>query len=93
MSETKTIPVLWFTATGAGPNEFKFKLRDFPSEVGEPSALGMQVKAAGLVIGDAGALIDGGFYFHREQIAELHRQLGAWLDADTGPAEPVKERR
>jgi hypothetical protein len=34
------------------------------------------------VIFNAGPLIDGGFNFDRASAAELHRQLGAWLEAN-----------
>jgi hypothetical protein len=41
------------------------------------------------VIGAAG-LIDGGFLLHREQVKELHRQLGQWLESpDVPPVEPT----
>jgi hypothetical protein len=75
------IPVLWFDSRGCGPDEFRIQLHDFPPDAlagGEPH-LGIRVRAGGLVIG-AAAMVDGGFYLGREQSADLHRQLGEWLE-------------
>lgn len=75
------IPALWFDAKGCGPDELALQLHPFASEMdGEiPASLGIRVRAGELVIG-AGPLVDGGFNLHRDQVAELHRQLGAWLE-------------
>ncbi len=80
---TTTIPVLWFNSTGSGPDEMALELRPFKSEKGGaiPATLGVQVRVAGLVIVGID-MVDGGFYLHRDQVAELHRQLGEWLEAN-----------
>lgn len=79
------IPVLWFDARGCGPDELALELHPFPAEAVMggiiPAVLGIRVRAGDLVIG-AGPLVDGGFNLHRDGAAELHRQLGAWLEAN-----------
>lgn len=81
--DTSGIPVLWFNAKGMGPDELTLELQSFASEMGgrTPAFLGIRVRAFGLVIGGA-PLVDGGFNLHRDQVAELHRQMGAWLEAN-----------
>lgn len=75
------IPVLWFNSRGCGPDELALELHPFPAEFGGriPAYLGLRVRGDGLVIG-AGALVDGGFNLGREQVEQLHRALGAWLN-------------
>lgn len=82
-NDKSRIPVLWFDAKGMGPDEFALEFQSFPSDMGGriPAFLGIRVRAAGLVIAGA-SLVDGGFNLHRDQVAELHRQLGAWLEAN-----------
>lgn len=80
---TGRVPALWFDSKGCGPDHFylevfPFKeLRDGDKLVAPPS-LGLRLRAGDLVILGRG-MIDGGFNMERAQIAELHRQLGAWL--------------
>jgi hypothetical protein len=78
-----TIPVLWFDSRGCGPDELALDLHPFPAELDGaiPATLGIRVRAGDIVIG-AGPLVDGGFNLHRDCAAELHRQLGAWLEAN-----------
>jgi hypothetical protein len=77
------IPVLWFDSREMGPDELALELHPFPEEKSGaiPASLGIRVRASGIVIG-AGALVDGGFNLHRDQVAELHRQIGAWLEGN-----------
>lgn len=79
-----TIPVLWFTAQGMGPSELALQLHPFPSEMEGriPAALGIRVRSApdGLVF--VSDMVGGGFNLHRDQVAELHKQLGEWLAAN-----------
>ena len=77
------IPVLWFDRRGNGPDELALELHNFPSDLEGriPAYLGIRVRAGEIVIG-AGPLVDGGFNLHRDQVADLHRQLGAWLEAN-----------
>jgi hypothetical protein len=76
------IPVLWFDNRGCGPDHLALELHPFPAELGGriSACLGLRVRAGDLAIGAAG-LIDGGFNLGREQVAALHRALGAWLDS------------
>lgn len=75
-----TIQVLWFDRKGCGPDELALQLNPLAAQFdGEiPASLGLMVRAGNIVIG-ASALIDGGFALHRDQVADLHRQLAAWL--------------
>jgi len=88
MPEQPKIPVLWFNSKGHGPDELALQLHPFPAELEGriPAHLGLRVRSDGLVIG-ADQLVDGGFNLHREQVEDLHRQLGAWLEAN--PATPT----
>lgn len=78
---TNLIPVLWFGPQGTGPDELALQLHPFPAELDGriPASLGIRVRGGEIVIG-AAAMVDGGFNLGREQVAELHRQLGAWLE-------------
>lgn len=80
------IPALWFTSKGGGPDELALELHAFAPELDGkiPPRLGIRVRADGLVI-NAALMVDGGFYMAPEQVAELHRQLGAWLAANDPP--------
>lgn len=85
--EKPRIPALWFDAKGCGPDQMFLELYAFKALMdGEtlvaPPHLGLRVRAGNLVIMGA-SLVDGGFYLGREQVEELHRQLGAWLSSDT----------
>lgn len=87
MSETSddknSIHALWFDSQGRGPDEFVLELQPFRSQLDGriPGSLGLRVRVGGFVINGA-KMIDGGFNFHRDQVAELHRQLGAWLEVN-----------
>ncbi len=77
------IPVLWFTRKGGGPDEMFLELEPLKelrdgADLVCPATLGLRVRAGELVILGA-PLVDGGFQFARDQVADLHRQLGAWL--------------
>jgi hypothetical protein len=78
--KTSTIPALWFDRDGCGPDHFGLHLKPVKPDMGGaiPAALGILVRAGDLVI-KGGAMVDGGFYLHREEVAELHKQLGEWL--------------
>ncbi len=68
----RDIHALWFDKNGCGPDELMLQLK---SSADKPyPALGMRVQANGIVLGV-------GFMNHRDEIAELHRQLGAWLSS------------
>lgn len=75
------VPALWFDKNGCGPSELAFHLRSFVEPRGFMDALGIQVKVndGGMVGPRAGELIGAGFLIHRDQVADLHRQLGEWL--------------
>ncbi len=92
MMTEPAVDALWFTASGFGPNAFTLKLRGFPAEEHSPTpALGISFHASkeGLIIGDTvGAMLGGGLYFHREQVAELHRQFGMWLEENKSVHDP-----
>lgn len=87
MSNTPRIPALWFNSKGHGPDELALELHPFAAEEDGaiPASLGIRVRVDGLVI-QAGPLVDGGFNMHRNQVDELHRQLGEWLAATPKPA-------
>jgi hypothetical protein len=78
---TDLIPVLWFGPKETGPDELALQLHPFPTEFdGEsPASLGISVRGGETVIG-LESMFDGWFNLRREQIVELHRQLGAWLE-------------
>jgi hypothetical protein len=78
------IPALWFTADGGGPDSLALQLHPFPAEMDGaiPAWLGIRVRAGDLPTAfNAAPLIDGGFNLDRASAAELHAQLGAWLEA------------
>ena len=85
MSKQPTITALWFNAKGYGPDEFELQLQPLASDLDGaiPATLGIRVRVHpdGIVIG-AHQMIDGGFMLSRDDVAELHRQLGAWLEGD-----------
>lgn len=74
----KRIPVLWFSASGGGPDEFALELNEFPS-ADMANNLGLRVRGNGVVINGAD-LVDGGFMLGRKQVLALHAQLGGWLE-------------
>lgn len=81
------VPVLWFCRKGLGPSELALEVHRFASALAGaiPASLMLRVRAVhdGMVMPDAArGVIDGGFNLEREQVAELHRQLGAWLAGD-----------
>lgn len=78
------IPVLWFTPDRGGPDALALQLHHFPAELDGriPAWLGLRVKANLSFILNAGPMIGGGFNLHRNQVVELHGQLGAWLAAN-----------
>lgn len=90
-TKPQRIPTLWFDREGCGPDHMFLELHPFRSEMDGkiPAALGIRVRAGELVI-IGRPLVDGGFNMQREQIAELHRQLGAWLDADAAQGGATK---
>lgn len=75
------IPVLWFDREGCGPDELALELHHFPAQTDMdiPAWLGLRVRARGIVI-NAAKMVDGGLNLHREQVVELHAQLGKWLE-------------
>jgi hypothetical protein len=75
------IPVLWFGPKGTGPDEMALQLHPFPAELDGriPASLGIRVRGGEIVIG-AASMVDGGFNLGREQVVELHHQLGEWLE-------------
>lgn len=79
---TNLIPVLWFGPQGYGPDELALQLHpiaaEFDSET--PASLVVRVRGGEIMFG-VGAMVDGGFNLSRESAADLHRQLGAWLEA------------
>lgn len=77
------MPALWFDKKGCGPDEMAIELHHFPAEMDGkiPARLGLRIRADGIVIMGKD-LVDGGFYMEREQAADLHRQLGEWLEAN-----------
>jgi hypothetical protein len=78
---TNLIPVLWFGPSGCGPDELALQLHPFAAEFdGEvPASLGIRVRGGEIMFG-VGAMVDGGFNLSREAAADLHRQLGEWLE-------------
>lgn len=83
------IPVLWFDSQGRGPDEFRLELHPFPADADgiDERTLGIRVRANGFVIRGSD-LVDGGFYVDRATIAELHKQLGAWLASEKPRSTP-----
>ncbi len=85
MNTTKTkIQALWFDSKGCGPDLFDLQLQPMKTlmdgeHVVAPASLGLRVRAGDLVI-LGHRMIDGGFNLHRDQVEELHRQIGAWLE-------------
>lgn len=81
------IPALWFTPEGYGPSEIALRLHPFPAaRPGRiPASLGLRVvlPSADAIVYVSG-LVDGGFNLGREQVVELHRQIGEWLAQDGG---------
>lgn len=78
-----SITVLWFDSNGRGPDELRIRLHPFPPDMDGaiPAHLGLRISAGGLVIG-AKDMLGGGFYMDRASTADLHRQLGEWLEAN-----------
>lgn len=89
------IPVLWFNRNGCGPDEMAIELEPLPAlmdgtDLVAPATLGLRVRSGGFVmLGEP--MVDGGFQLASEQVADLHRQLGAWL-ASTGSCPGSTER-
>jgi hypothetical protein len=96
-----TIPALWFDAKGYGPTAWSICVRSFDTELGRESEIDQQLGIR--IQGPSGmgktllavnpthhALLDSVFLMRRENIEELHRQLGAWLAAH--PAEASRCR-
>jgi len=86
MSDDDKIPALWFDRSGNGPDHLAIELHPFPAELEGriPAWLGLRVRANDPVLEAVAPcpLVDGGFNLHREQVEQLHRQLGAWLEAN-----------
>jgi len=85
---SEKIHVLWFDSKGCGPDQFHLQLKPMPPDEGRPANLGLMVRAGELVILGR-PMINGGFLVHRTQVAELHRQMGEWLEAN--PEAPLKD--
>lgn len=86
--ETKgrAIPALWFNHKGCGPDHFMLEVQPLKAlkdgdELVCPPSLGIRVRCGELVI-LGGDMVDGEFNLHREQVEELHRQLGEWIASD-----------
>lgn len=79
---SERVQALWFDSRGYGPDELALELSPFPSEKDGaiPASLGIRVRAGAIVIGAVG-MLDGGFHLSRQDAAELHRQIGEWLES------------
>lgn len=72
------IPALFFDKDGLGPDEVA--LESTPVRQIHPKdrpALSLRIRSNGLAMR---APIDAGFFMYREQVLELHTELGAWLE-------------
>jgi hypothetical protein len=80
--DAPTIYVNYFDRNGYGPTTLRVSLYTFaPMGIYERPTLGLQFKAQGLSVIESPA--GGGMHFGpRENVVELHRQLGAWLEAN-----------
>lgn len=96
MTDAPAIPALWFDNKGCGPSDLALQLHPFQSEMNGaiPASLGLRIRVGtvangrAFIYGAASELVDGGFNLAREQVVDLHRQLGEWLDAT--PATPPR---
>lgn len=80
--ESKQIYALYFDADGNGPTVLHVKPYAFDDL--KPQALGLQLelsKGVGNFNMNNAPIGAGLFFTRRENVAELHRQLGVWLDA------------
>lgn len=79
----KLIPSLFFDRDGMGPDHLYLEVHAIQQLriPDEPPILGIRVRAGELVLRQD-AQVDGGHMFYREQVVELHKQLGEWLEAN-----------
>lgn len=94
MSNAKSILATWTDEDGTGPDVVQIALEDFPSpEVAVALSQPELHRAVHLSIGhepgetyvsNAGLMIGGALALDRAAAAELHRQLGAWLEVNRG---------
>lgn len=95
MSTPTKIPALYFTAKGFGPDEVALVAE--PIRQLRPTdrlALGLRIVRSdheGAIVMNLAEQIDGGFYLEREQVAALHSEFGAWLDANVSPDHPAPQ--
>ena len=83
------IYALYFDKNGCGPAPLSLALRNFPAVCErDEDHLGVQFKAEGLSIIASPA--EGGLCMSREDVEQLHRKLGEWLNARASKSETSK---
>lgn len=87
MSDDQKIYALWFDRQGMGPDCLRLQLHPFSSEMDGaiPASLSIRVMVDEnnpvMMMASSALMIDGGLNLSKETAAELHRQLGAWLES------------
>lgn len=75
--DTAKIPALYFDADGLGPDQLTLEVCPFRGDEVIAASLSLRVRSNGLVMR---AQVGGSYFMEREQVAALHKALGAWLD-------------
>lgn len=79
----KRIGVLWFSASGGGPDVVDLQLQPMKAELDGkiPASLGMRVRAVAGQFRPGLIETDGGFQLSRESAEDLYLEIGKWLYA------------